>query len=675
VLQLYRTFILIAGLSVSLPLLAQERGPDSLKDLYFGEALYYAYQQDYFSAISRLDTELAQYYGLDEPEKNSFHFYIHNAEFDVGDFELYYRMHNRAGRAIKAVIEGNVEESVRNGAIYRLAKIYYQKQQPLDALSTIEKIKGKLPEKIRYEEPYLRAEIDIETGRFSEAISLLREIENAPGMLGFAGYNLGVALIRSGKQEEGIAQLDKVGQISSSDEHVQAMRDKANLVLGFRLLEANEPVRAKKYLDRVRIKGPFSNKALLGSGWAAAASGKYDRALVPWTILAKRNVTNKAVQEVLLGVPYAYSKLGAYGRAAILYGQALDKFSEELTRLDASTRSIREGKFLAALIREEIKKDKYWVVHLRELPESPETYYLLDMLASHDFQESLKNYFDLAELQRKLTHWADYIDAYEEIIKIREAYYEPLLPPIEAKFRVLDSKMKLRVEQRDHLDKRLKKMLVAPRPDFLATVGERRTMMLLDSMQQSLGNNADQRTLARIARLKGILSWRIDTQYQDRFSKANKHLHELDADMDKLREIYHSFVRTRQAATQSYKGYDTELNQLRIKIRNARETIKVLMAKQGHLIEVMALNELELRRKRLEQYQVKARFAMAENYDRATKAEQDKVIDKEKAAMEKARQVQDARQKQEDKQKKEASDKQGTKDMPASGKQDDNKSP
>jgi len=622
---LLRRLLVICSLLAVGSVCAADDQQGTLKDLYFGEALYHAYQQDYFSAISRLDTELAQYYGLDEPEKNSFHFYIHNAEFDVGDFELYYRMHNRAGRAIKAVIEGNVQDSVRNGAIYRLAKIYYEKQQPLDALSTIEKIKGDLPDNIRYEEPFLRAQIDIETGRFSEAIALLSKIEHAPGMEGFAGYNLGVALMKSGKQQEGIAELDKVGQLSSSNKAEQAIRDKANLVLGFRLLEDNQPVPAKKYLDRVRLNGPFSNKALLGSGWAAAAAGKYERALVPWTMLSKRDVTNKAVQEVLLGVPYAYGKLNVYGKAAVLYGHALDAFSQEIERLDASTRSIREGKFLAALIREEIKTDKFWIVHLRELPQTPETYYLLDMLASDDFQTSLKNYFDLAELQRKLEHWSGYIDAFEEMTRIRAAYYEPLLPTVEAKFRVLDSKMKLRIEQRDHLDRRLKKMLIAPRPDFLATVDERLALLELDKLQKGLPANADAKTRARIARLQGVITWDIDTEYQDRFSKANAHLHELDADVERLHKIYHSFVRTRQAATQSYKGYDAELTQLRIKMRQAADTIKQLMARQGHMIEVMAINELELRRKRLEQYQVKARFAMAESYDRATKAQQDQV--------------------------------------------------
>ena len=41
------------------------------------------------------------------------------------------------------------------------------------------------------------------------------------------------------------------------------------------------------------------------------------------------------------------------------------------------------------------------------------------------------------------------------------------------------------------------------------------------------------------------------------------------------------------------------------------------------MIETMAINELDRRRKRLEEYQIKARFALAESYDRATKAQLD----------------------------------------------------
>lgn len=598
---------------------------DKLRDLYFGEALYYAYQGEYFDAISRLDAELAQYHDLDEPKLDSLYHHIGAAEFSLGDYELYYRMQDRAGSEIKAVIEGNVGEKVRNEAIYRLAKIYYQEQKPLEALNAIERLKGEVPEKIRYEEPFLRAEIYMAIGRFGEAIKLLRKIEGAPGLKGYAGYNLGVALFQSGKEKEGIAQLDKVGLLSTDKNSVEAIRDKANLVLGFRLLEAKHPKQALIYLQRVRLNGPFSDKALLGAGWAAVDTGAYDRALVPWTLLSKRNVTEKSVQEVLLGVPYAYGKLNIYGKAAVLYGHALEAYSKELSRLDSSISSIREGKFLEAVLREERKTDKNWLVDLRHLPDAPETYYLTQMMASRDFQEALKNYFDLSYLKKRLEKWGDGLGSFEDIIKLRAAYYDPLLPNIDAKFRALDSKMKLRMEQRDRLDHRLKQMLVLPRHDFLMTADERILLDRIAKIETDAKQEGimDKRISQRISRLKGIVTWNIDTEYDERFTRATQHLHELDAGVEKLKSIYKSFIRMRQAATLSYEGYDKKIGSLRIKIRNALDKVNVLLARQGHTIEVMAINELENRRKRLEEYQVKARFAMADSYDRATKAMQE----------------------------------------------------
>lgn len=47
----------------------------------------------------------------------------------------------------------------------------------------------------------------------------------------------------------------------------------------------------------------------------------------------------------------------------------------------------------------------------------------------------------------------------------------------------------------------------------------------------------------------------------------------------------------------------------------------------GHMLETMAIKELEQRQRRLEQYRVQARFAMAESYDRAVKAQQSQAHD------------------------------------------------
>ena len=601
---------------------ASKRSP--LKDLYFGEALYDAYQGDHFDAIARLDTELGQYHGLDEPRLDTLYFHINEAEFFVGDFELSYRMHLRSGRAIKAVLEGNVKPIVRNEAAFRLARIYFQKDQPADALTALNRIEDTIPERIRDDLNFLRANTYMAVGRFSDAARILKDMQSTKGYEGFATYNLGMAQIRSGQEADGLQSLAKAGQISAGDPGALAIKDKANLALGSRLLEDKHPDQAKPYLERVRLKGPFSNRALLASGWADAAQDHYERALVPWSLLVKRNVTDKAVQEALLAVPFAYGKLNIHGKAALAYGNALEAFGSELKKLAASTASIKDGKFLEALVREELKQDKDWVVKLRSLPETPETYYLLELMASHDFQESLRNYLDLEDLRKYFLTWAENIDAYEEIIGVRRAYYQPLVPEMDKQFRVLDSQMRLRLEQRDRLDKRIKTMLVSPRPDFLATADERILRQKLVAIEKGLKKYpAAQATdlQARVDRLKGVLRWQVSTDYDQRLTDAYKHLQQLDSVIAALRAQYRSYVRTRQAAAQSYEGYEDGLRRLRVRLTDAQERVKTLMARQGHMLEVMAINELEQRTQRLEEYQVKARFALADSYDRAVKAQ------------------------------------------------------
>src|SRR5881409_3927150 len=141
-----------------------------LRDLYFGEALYHALQGRYFDALQRLDTELALHRGLDQPELDRLHYHVNDAEFSVGDFELNYRMHHRAGRAIKAVLEGAVDEAVRNEAAFRLARIHFQKGQLDDALHALERIEGAVPEEIRDDVEFLRANVYMATGLPSEAV-------------------------------------------------------------------------------------------------------------------------------------------------------------------------------------------------------------------------------------------------------------------------------------------------------------------------------------------------------------------------------------------------------------------------------------------------------------------------------------------------------------------------
>jgi chromosome segregation ATPase len=113
----------------------------------------------------------------------------------------------------------------------------------------------------------------------------------------------------------------------------------------------------------------------------------------------------------------------------------------------------------------------------------------------------------------------------------------------------------------------------------------------------------------------------LQTEYPARLSQAYAHVNELNADVDTLNRQYDAFVKDRQAATHSYVGYDVQISRLRERVVEAAQRVEMLMARQGHMIETVALNQLQARRDRLVAQQTEARYGVADSYDRAARAQ------------------------------------------------------
>jgi hypothetical protein len=95
-------------------------------------------------------------------------------------------------------------------------------------------------------------------------------------------------------------------------------------------------------------------------------------------------------------VPYAYAQLASNGQAAEQYRYAIEAYGKEAIRIDQSVGAIRAGGFLESMLEAAPAGDTVgWLWQLQKLPDAPQTRYLYHLLASHEFQEGLKNYRDL----------------------------------------------------------------------------------------------------------------------------------------------------------------------------------------------------------------------------------------------------------------------------------------
>jgi len=396
--------------------------PIVVKDPHYGEVLFHFYKEDYFPAIVRLLA--AQQQGLISEHEEQ-------AELLLGGLYLSYGHHLEAATIFERLLADNVDQETRDRTWFFLAKIWLQRGYLDKSQEALSYLSEDLPDNLRREAQMLQSQIYINSGQYERAIALLENWKGRTEWASYAKFNLGVAMVRSGNVAGAEQILSELGELNPFNEELASLRDKANLALGYALLQDGQPFAAKEPLLRVRLEGPFSNKALLGVGWADAESENFRRALVPWMELRSRDLLDPAVQESLLAIPYALGKLDSISQAADHYLNAIEAFYEEANRIDRTIGYIESGDIFDQFLADDPLDSTGWFWRLEQLPEGPEGRYLYHLLATHEFQEGLKNYRDLHYLNNNLEQWQGSVDVFANMLETRKQAYDERLPKVE----------------------------------------------------------------------------------------------------------------------------------------------------------------------------------------------------------------------------------------------------
>ncbi|MDY0066967.1 MAG: hypothetical protein RBS02_11325 [Steroidobacteraceae bacterium] len=589
--------------------------PQAVRDLHWGEVLFYFYQDDHLQALTRLGA--AQHF-----ERIGRH--AMEAELLKGGLYLSLGQHVEAGRIFQALLDENAPLDVRNRAWFYLAKVWYQRNYLQEAAGALASIHGALPDGLEPQRHLLEAQVLMHLERYDEAIRALERwqpVDGSDAWTAYARFNIGAALVRQDRMQEAAELLDSVGRMAAPSAELEALRDRANLALGFAWLKADRFAEAKSVLQRVRLEGPYSNKALLGVGWADSAQRRYTRALAPWMELRSRSLLDAAVQESYLAVPYAYAQLGADAQAAEQYAHAVQAFAEESRRIDESIASIRSGALLDAIVANDTAEQVGWYWRLQNLPDAPETRYLHHLLASHAFQEGLKNYRDLRLMQRNLASWALSVAAFDDMIDARRRAYEQRLPRMRV---VLDyAGLDDIEERRNELESRLKVIERDGDGLGLATTRERERWAALDRIEKTLAR-ADpndplvQEMSEKTKLLRGRLLWDFDASYKARLWRARKDLRELDVDYAEARRRSVLVDRARREYPQRTEDFARRVAALGPRIAALDERLAAAAQVQHRYLADIAVRELQAQQQRLAAYALQARFALAAIYDRAS---------------------------------------------------------
>ncbi len=583
-----------------------------VQDLHYGDVLFHFYQHDHFDALVRLGAYRDQ---------GRLTAHARDAELLRGGLYLSLGQHREAREIFERVLaDPSTPPAVRDRAWFYLGKVLYAAGLFEESERALRSSTGTLSPELDAERHLLLAQGLMYRQQYGRAIAELDGWQGPRLWLAYGQFNLGVALVRALQKERGLALLDSVGQIVSEWPELVALRDKANLAIGYAHLQAGEPAAARAALDRVRLSGPQSSKALLGAGWADAAARQYETALLPWQELQGRDLLDAAVQESYLAVPYAYAELGAKAQAVDYYEKAIAAYDSERSRIGESIGAIRSGRLLAAALEAERDGREGWFGQLADVPDSPESRYLYHLLAGHEFQEGLKNYRALEAMSKNLSDWSDSLSAFTDMVETRQKAFAMRLPAADARLATVD--VATINGRRDELHARLETALAKREVEALATVEERGLLDMLAGVDGELARNAgdaaydDAREKARLAR--GVLLWKLDAAWKVRSWQANRAIRDLNAAVYDARTRETASMRAREGAPERNAALGVRVRNVAPRVAELTVRVEAAKSSQGRHLADIAIEELEAQRQRLDEYSVQARYALATIYDRAT---------------------------------------------------------
>src|SRR6266403_690738 len=211
------------------PAAARRHDPEKLpvtriRDLHYGDVLFYFYQDEDFEALTRLTAY--QHWKL-VPH--------HEAESQLllGGLYLALGMHNEAGERFQALLTDDVPTGVRNRAWFYLAQVWYARGYLDNAEAALRKINGRMSPELEARREHLFANVLMHQGHFDEAIRLLASARGSRAWSAYARFNLGVALVRQGRMADADVFLTAVGTLYAGSPEMLALKDRANLALGF----------------------------------------------------------------------------------------------------------------------------------------------------------------------------------------------------------------------------------------------------------------------------------------------------------------------------------------------------------------------------------------------------------------------------------------------------------
>jgi hypothetical protein len=530
----------------------------------YRQALYYYFQGDFYHALSQIALIEQRYplglRGIAEPGVDP--------ELLKGGMSLAWGLDDQAQQIFERLLsvdDVNTSQQTRAQAWQLLAKALYQKQQYQGAAKALQYLSAELATK------YLDRQSQDEVWYLKSQLSALLSNDYAPEQLRqqmsadslyrqYVTYNQALTSLQQGQHRLGLSLLEELSSEPKSivnnlffnwfsplysqgeEEEKLALRDRANLTLGYSQLQLGDNAKAKQAFQKVRLNSLDSQAALLGLGWSAAYGKEYQMALSIWDNLKHSAPSSEYVLESYLASAYAYEHAFAPTQALGELEQGLQHYQSELVALQSMQDMIAKDSYLLSLAA--AKQDS------QATPENGR--YFAAVMSDSVFVSSLAALQENLQLRQRLSTWHNELDNFRLMLQERKVETQDRIARLKG-HQSLDKLADFR-RQREKLSSLIEQAqqpggqgLLTPSPGLVwqhrlhkAIETEQAIQMTKQALAQPALSGAYQQ---RLQRIRGLLLLQDQDQFSERLWDARKQLIALDKVLDKTQAQQQNLVK------------------------------------------------------------------------------------------------------------------------------------
>lgn len=480
---------------------------------------------------------------------------------------------------------------------FQLGVMAYHQSDWSTALQWFEKAEKNIDKKKLPELQYYKANVYIHLNKHNTAAHILGRM-NPGSWSAYAYYNLAMSYATMDSEPtRSIIALRVAEALNPKDTATLVeLKDQTSLSAGYLAVQAEDYDKALSFLNQVRVESDLAPKALYMHGVANANKEQYRAAIQSWYRVKKYPLIDPGVSDAFLAIPYAYDKEGYSSKAISTYLEAISVFDKETRNIDKIIQEVTNKGANHVFFESSSLDDIEWFLSDSIATNTPKVAYFKLIMSDSRLHYLARQSIELEMLYQNLSLWEYNLSTYDDMLRDRIRGY---------KQRIKTTNTAKRKKQIDYISAKAKileqELSDAGTTQDLLAVSAGRTLRRfesvealtkrLDVLETTLTSRQYQDLSVRLERLRGIVKWEAQEQYERNLRLSEDTLASLEKEIARYQQGLNDFELLISKGPQRLEDLKHRVSSFKRTVKKRKSDVHRIRAEQNKILteQVIAL--------------------------------------------------------------------------------------